>query len=707
MRSTQEVFKPRARIMLQLGDQLIRNESIALLELIKNSYDADTNKVDITLSNIDSSEHGIIEIKDDGSGMDFDIVRNVWMEPGNDYKEKQFLARKRSPKYSRLPLGEKGIGRFGVHKLGNNIELVTRQKGKPEVYLEIDWNIFNNSKYLDDIPIKIQERKPVVFEGNLTGTRIVIRDLRTGWKRGTVRDIHRSLNSMCSPFGGADSFKVNLNLLDNEDWLKGLISWKEIKNYALYKVKCSLDGDKISKFRYKFTPWSVMPKLEPRLITEKDEHFKKICKMVRTVNKKDELPDTDSIDLSKFKIGKVEFEALIFDRTPKILSLAVNDKKGFKNYLKFNGGIRVYRDGVRVYDYGEPGNDWLDLDIRRVNVPSKRISNNLIIGAIHLKRDKSESLIEKTNREGFIENEAYHTLCEAILYSLDKIETFRNPDKEKLQILYGSSSKSEPVLASIEKLRNTVKKRIKDEELREELEKNITRIETDYKFINETLLKGAGAGLGLSIVIHEIEKIIGELNIRIKDAKIPLKIVSLSNHLAQLVDGYTYIIRGKGRKNESLVELIDQALFNIEYRIRLHNLNTILDYNKPLVNPKVKCSRRFVISSVMNIMDNTIWWLNYYEIRKKKIYITISEELPGYTSIIMADNGKGFSLPTEEIIKPFMSGKPDDSGMGIGLHIVNESMKAQKGMLLFPELGDFSIPNEFADGAITALCFKN
>ena len=130
---------------------------------------------------------------------------------------------------------------------------------------------------------------------------------------------------------------------------------------------------------------------------------------------------------------------------------------------------RVYRDGVRVYDYGEPGNDWLELGTRRVNIPTKKISNNVIIGAIHLKRHQSDSLIEKTNREGFIEDDAYHCFCDAVLYVIDKIESLRNADKEKVQTLYGFTSKAEPVLSTFAQLRSSVQEKVGDLELKKEL----------------------------------------------------------------------------------------------------------------------------------------------------------------------------------------------------------------------------------------------
>ena len=100
----------------------------------------------------------------------------------------------------------------------------------------------------------------------------------------------------------------------------------------------------------------------------------------------------------------------VFDRDPNITRLLMGSKSQLKTYLDNNGGVRIYRDGVRVYDYGEKGNDWLDLDLRRVNRPATRISNNIVVGAIFLNREDSEDLVEKTNREGFVEKAAYHLL---------------------------------------------------------------------------------------------------------------------------------------------------------------------------------------------------------------------------------------------------------------------------------------------------------
>ena len=689
-------FKPRARLLLQLGDQLIRNESIALLELVRNSYDADAREVKVTMTKIDDENEGAIVIEDDGSGMNIDIIENVWMEPGSDYKEDLYKRRVLTPLCKRLPLGEKGIGRFGVHKLGLEIELISRMKDHKEVYLKIEWEKFNGSKYLEQVPIDIYERdKAELFPNVMTGTKIIIKRLRHSWTRGMLREIHRSINALCSPFDAPDSFQVIFET-DKKEWVKGLKTWKDFKDENLFEVSCEIEGNEIKKFEYKFQPWPNMTKLLPRLVTERSPELTKRKYLVYRNQK---------IDLSPpLRIGKIRFEAFIFDMDKKILEFGVQDKKGLQEYIEMNGGVRVYRDGVRVYDYGEPGNDWLDLGTRRVNLPSKRLSNRLIIGAVHLKREESADLIEKTNREGFIENEAYYKFSAAVLYALFVIETLRNIDKDKIRTFYGPTPSSEPVTSSIDELRDVVNKKVKDKEVRDEVDRYLTRIENDYKKINETLLKSAGAGLSLSVAIHEIEKIASELKHAIKKETLPKRIIKLVKHLADIVESYGDLVKKTPKKTENVGKVITQSLFNLELRMEAHEIEVVKAYAGQVEQKEIKCKRNMVIGSIMNIVDNSIWWMKYSDIQNKKIFIDISDDLPGYLCIIIADNGPGFTLPTDEITEPFVTGKPD--GMGLGLHIVREVMHMQGGKLIFPEKGEFFLPEEFEDGAVIALAFK-
>ena len=688
-------FRPRARLLLQLGDQLIRNERIALFELVKNAYDADASFVRVTMKQVDSKEEGEIVIEDDGSGMDMDTIVNAWMEPGTDFRAKQFGERERTPKYGRLPIGEKGIGRFAVHKLGNIIEMVTRKKDNPEIAVKIDWRTFETKKYLSGVTVDIQERQPKVFKKGNSGTRIKITELRSLWERGMIRDAYRAITSIINPFEFKEAkFRVEFNCPDMPDFLEGLIKPEEIQEYALWHATCTMEGNSFS-MQFRFNPWPSMEgKIDPRekIIQENilDPYKKK----------------PEELDLSKHKIGNLRMELYVYDRASSVMKLLMGSKRQLESYLDENGGIRVYRDGVRVYDYGERGNDWLDLDLRRVNVPALRISNNIVVGAVFLEREKSESLVEKTNREGFVENRAYNLFAKAILYAITRLENERYLDKSNIRAVFGPTMKTEPVYATFNVLRDKIKKKIQDRKLRKELIRQIDRAENEYNEVKETLLKSSGAGLSLSIVIHEFEKIIKELVKVVEREKSSQRIAKLVRHLAKLTEGFTALVRRGRLESHDLKEIIDQALFNIEYRLEAHRIRVIKGFSDIKWDTMVRCTRNYILMVLMNILDNSIWWLARKHNKKegvKKIYITITRKIDGGVAAIIADNGSGFTIPIEHVVKPFVTTKP--GGMGLGLYIADEIMKAHKGKLIFPEKGDISLPDEI-DGAVVGLLFR-
>ena len=703
-------FKPRARLLLQLGDQLIRNESIALIELVKNAYDADANNVTIYMEGVDEPEHGVIIIEDDGHGMNAKIVEDVWLEPGSDFKSKRFMENQLSDKYHRLPIGEKGIGRFGVHKLGNIIEMTTKSKGSNEVFVKIDWRDFNNYNYLEDVPIKIiKRRNPKMFTNGASGTNITITSLRKKWERGMARNVKRATTSLVSPFNTIDSFKANFEVIDKPGWFDGLLEWKEVKDYSLYHFKVKISGNQITEFLYEFTPWASMPKLSERKVSLTENPESDAEKLVTNFRKLEYQEEKGSskkeVSLDDHKIGEVTFEGYVFDQDPFILRLGVSDKKGYKDYLKTNGGVRVFRDGLRIYDYGEPENDWLDLDYRRFQMPSKSISNNLILAAIYIKREKSSDLIEKTNREGFVENEAYLFFKRATLHCIDLIESLRLTDKKRLRDTYGPTPKSEPVMHVLGDARRYVEAKVKEPGIKKQIVKYLVKIEDDYKRVNDTLLKAAGAGLSMSVVVHEVEKIVSELLKVLNAEDSSERVLNLVRHLSSLIDGYAEIVRKSTQTREDMKVVIEQALFNTEYRLNSHNIEVVKMYRDYSGQALTKTAKSLLIGSLMNVIDNSIFWLERANSSdkdlKKKLFVNIYED-ENYLYLLVADNGPGFLLPTEIITEPFMSSKP--GGIGLGLHIANEVMQTQGGMLIFPESGDFEIPEEFEEWGSSSIC---
>ncbi len=684
-------FKPRARLLLLLGDQLIRDPGVAVFELVKNAFDADSPNATVTMSRMENPSRGQIIVEDRGSGMDADTVSGVWLEPGTDYRIKEKQKGQPTPKYKRVPIGEKGVGRFAAHKLGNKVRLITRAAQSAEVVVEIDWeNDFKQKRYLEEVEIKVVERTPEHFKGTKTGTRLEITQLRDSWSRGMVRDLARAVSAISSPFSGVGDFKTTLVLEDHEEWLYGLVNVREVLKFSLYQAKCFIKGEKLT-YDYQFTPFPGMNRLKARSVTRS-------------------LPlgwGRKSVNLEDHNVGPVDLRLYIFDQDPKVLTLSeVADKKGLKEFLNGSGGIRVYRGGIRVYDYGERGNDWLGLGGRRVNIPTKRLSNNQVVGAVSLDirksidLEKNRGLIEKTNREGFVENADYDAFRDAVVYAIQNIEVERNLDKRRFRNAYHDEKLREPVLEDLTVLRDIVEKR----KLTPEIGPYLDRIESDFLAVRDRLLTSASAGLSLSVVIHEVEKGVAELVQAVESDKATNRIKALAKHLADLIEGYGALVRRSGLAKERASSMVGQALFNMELRLRAHKIEVVRRLRRQ--DFAVKCSRRLIISSIMNLIDNSIWWLDNKwgeQAGKKKILVDLIDDLDGHAAIVVADNGPGFIDPPEFLMEPFITRKPD--GMGLGLHIASEVMKAQGGELVFPDKKDIDLPAEI-DGAVVALSFK-
>ena len=156
---TSQPFRPRARVLQLLGDELIGSARLAVFELVKNAYDADANEVVVRLG-LASAGKPSITVTDDGEGMTLDMLRSVWLVPRDGHRQRQRLVDRRTPRHRRLPLGEKGLGCFAVHKLGNRITLVTRARDSGECVVKIDWNELIAQPYLDEAPVTIRMRSP-------------------------------------------------------------------------------------------------------------------------------------------------------------------------------------------------------------------------------------------------------------------------------------------------------------------------------------------------------------------------------------------------------------------------------------------------------------------------------------------------------------------------------------------------------------------
>src|ERR1035437_4356304 len=197
-----QAFEPYARLMNIIGDQLITNKIVGIIEVVKNCYDADAENVQVRFFNmanhgknyLTEKEQPYIEIEDDGEGMTLDTIQTIWLRPATPNKLDKRRNKQDITKRGRIIQGEKGIGRFAIHKLGEKIHVYTKAFGNDEVKLEMDFTEYNpekadlfnlpeteykllnkvfNNWYLNDPPEEIKKSH---------GTLIRIYHLRDEWK---------------------------------------------------------------------------------------------------------------------------------------------------------------------------------------------------------------------------------------------------------------------------------------------------------------------------------------------------------------------------------------------------------------------------------------------------------------------------------------------------------------------------------------------
>ncbi|BCS48001.1 ATP-binding protein [Aeromonas veronii] len=717
MSIVKKAFRPKARIMELLGEQLIKNHTLALFELIKNSYDADASCVSLTLNNINEKQ-ATIEIVDDGVGMSLDTVLNIWMEPAHGHKSTFRECGKRTSK-GRLPVGEKGVGRFAVHRLGKKIEMHTRAFGQDEVTVYIDWERFSKSEYLDEADISIESHAPKFFTQNETGTKIIISDLKQEWKRGDLRRLYRAVSSMTSANlveddKKKDGFSVKFNVLPTSTWLDDLFDPELVTSQSLFEFNFELNDHGLF-YIYKYTPYPALISdykdiIKPREVVlhiETPDFFKYLPNDSGRTSKKNNRANRPS--LNNLGIGPITGKILGFDLDKIIYDRYLKDEAGgLSDYLKAQGGLKVYRDNLRVYNYGEPGDDWLGLDHRRIQNPTKRMGNQQLLGEIHLFLDKSSSLKEKTNREGFVENEAYSEFVHAMLSVMTQFEAERNKDKRilkgALDTRPGGDFNGSEKRKSTEELLNDLKQEVlADKTISPKVEHLVNQVISSFKETRDAMLSSAGAGLGLTTVFHELERGIRNLHKAIKDGVDNKRLENISEELVSLLQGAMYMVSKKDRERILASKLIEQCLSTQTRRFKRHKIKLLPGYEKSThLDFDIFGVRRMFTSAIVNIIDNSIYWMDGESEDERYLWIGLSSEFEG-PAIIICDNGPGFIDDGDDLVQPFFTRKP--AGMGIGLYYTDMVMKAHSGRLAFPNIKTIEAPMA-TKGACIALIFK-
>jgi len=699
-------FKARAHILRLLGDQLIGNDRLAVFELVKNAYDADATRVTVTLKM--EGENSSITVADDGCGMTLDQLRNGWLEIGTDSKRGD-NRNAWSSRFKRVPLGEKGVGRLAACKLGDRLSLTTRAKGQPEYHMNIDWaKLIDHHDYIEKIGIDIQQRdEPKKFTEKETGTRIrILKLLRSEWTRGEVRALKRMLTSLTSPFDAPDSFAVQLKVPGYEEWLEELFEPGDILAQAVWNFSFNIDENGGFTWNYRFNPPHRFKSLKPKDASSvPGERLE--------MSDKDPLWDRKKVHLdSGFLrgIGSIKGQFHVYDRRPKVLNLTGNASQ-VKPFLNEQTGVRLYRDGIRVYNYGEPDDDWLGLNASRINRPKYKMGTNSVIAALYIRNSSTSGLHEKTNREGFDENECFirfRTVVQNIVEFLDRL---RRQDRESLdQAIKGEAPALTTKIERFEQTVSALRETMKKHQLEKELGPKIDVIEKEYNSLREVAMSAGAAGMNIAVIFHEVEREVRGLDAAIRNRDSADSIAQHAKHLVQLLEGFAPLLKKNRQRRVKASEILSQVKFLTERRFSLHNITL----SCPVLTGEdtdfdVYGADNLYLGAILNLVDNAIHWCKKrreLDDQDKQMAIAI-RTLPDWAeegpSLAVIDTGPGFEIDFEEAVKPFVSTRA--GGMGLGLYYASLVMESQGGAVMLADISELDLPKVY-DGAAVILRFR-
>lgn len=360
-------------ILARLGEELIPDADQGLLELARNAYDAGASRCVIELIGADQVG-GKVVVRDDGDGMTREDIINGFLVLGRSRKSRR--------NRGRLTVGEKGLGRLAALRLGDAVTVRTRPRGQRVQHeLTLDWSKFDKSAVVEEVPLDIVTSP--VKGGH--GTEVCIDGLRRPVTDSQQKSLARSLLLLGDPFGGKGEFEAVLQT-------EGFVDLAELVRSA------------------------YLAAADFKLVADLDAHgqasavLRGVGGEVLATASHDELVRNGSL----YRCPPAGFELYVFrlgggSAGSVNLRLRQVGVRKVSDWLKVVGGIHLYHRGLRVRPFGDPGYDWLQLDVRRASSPEDRPSTNTVVGRVTVD-DEADALLPKTDRLGFVENEAFAEL---------------------------------------------------------------------------------------------------------------------------------------------------------------------------------------------------------------------------------------------------------------------------------------------------------
>lgn len=717
-------IRPAARLIHTIGSDLIGDSYAALVELVKNSYDADATKVDIVFkyTEIDNEQALMISIKDDGHGMDFDTVINKWLVPATDDK----LKRKVSKKGSRTLQGRKGIGRFAASILGQEMTLSTVDEHGEKSEAVIDWRIFKTDEFLENIELLIEKKETQEPSGtdiliiaknekyeevgiDENGDEEVIEKIDAKlsyWNRDTLNQLVSELRKLISPFDESieDKFKINLSFEnspfnDIDDNIK--IETYPIIKYYDYRVSGTISdkGKANLLFENNVNPEVVQ--------TEK-------------IEKNFEISESSNF------CGEIKIDFRVFDREPEAIENLINKglinpvskvlmgKREARNQLNEVYGVNIYKNSFRIRPYGNKGVDWLGLDKSRVQSFADRVSNNQIVGFVTIQSEESSGLEEKSARDGLKENEFYSGLVELSQKALSELEERRYGFRLKSKKSRGETSKIQDkinTLFSLTDVKSSIGKTLSefkiDKNAIDEIDNILTKEEAKKAELKEEIEKTiaiyqgqATLGKIVNFILHEGRKPLQFFNSETKVMERYLKFYRAKpteedyEHLVKSINGFKinskFIstlfkrisplakLKREKKSDFSVIRVINESLDVFKSSIEEANIEIDIVGDEKV---EIFGWSEDLYIALTNLIENSVYWLGISKTVEKKIVI---EVIQNNDSVIIdyKDTGPGLTdleIESGAIFEPGYSKKIE--GTGLGLAIAGEASDRLNGEL--------------------------
>jgi signal transduction histidine kinase len=723
-------IKPAGRHILTIGKDLIKDQYAAIVELVKNAYDAESPYCKIsllpfqkTLVENELEEFGIkIIVKDNGHGMDFETVTEKWMVPSTDDKLKRII----SPNTGRTMQGRKGIGRYAVSLLGQDVVLQTIDKKGELTTLYIIWELFAKAKYLDDVDVLIENFKT----SNQHGTEIIItgndRNLKE-WTDKQIRNLIFELKKLISPIKPSekikieDNFRIELELGDfpfpSYRKRTEIIEPFPLIDLFDYRISGIITNEGVANLKF----------LNNRLHNSTPEIIPEFNIKLNT----DELRRNE-----ESFCGNIQIDFRVFDKDPASIDNLI--ERGLKDPLTGNpvarkdarilldlyNGIGVYRNGFRIRPLGDAGYDWLELDKERVQNPSMRIGSEQVIGFIHIESEEDSKLEEKSARDGLKESSHYFgllRLCKEVLAQLEarrfqyRVQTGLGRTKRnvenKIDILYDFTELKNSINTELESVNIDIKKKEFINKLISDKEEKSNKIANELKEIIALYQGHATIGKIVNVILHEGSKPLSYFKNQIPIIKewseelssnftedLLGKIINRLSVISEQADVFVRLFnkidplsakkrdRKKDFKLRKVIEDVKDVFIgelegtNIEYNIDCDINLTVFGWQEDF----------YIVFT--NLVDNSIYWLLNKNSQNKFIKFKVYEE-NDLIIIEYRDNGSGIAkeyIESEIIFEPEFSTKTG-GGKGLGLAISGEAIGRNDGILkaIFSETGAY------------------